>query len=131
MTVYTHDYDSRFYPAIPIVEIQVRRHANQSPIILIALVDSGADNTMIPKSHLRRLKARKSATKWLIDAMGDRHEVDLYKVAVQIGMHRPVYVDAVAAEQEEIIVGRDVLNEFVVTLNAPAHTVEIAADSEG
>ena len=130
MIVYTHDYDSRFYPAIPIVEIQVRRHANQSPIVLVALVDSGADNTMIPKSYLRRLKARKSATTWLIDAMGGRHEVDLYKIAVQIGTHRPVYVDAIAVEREEIIVGRDVLNVFVITLNAPAHTVEVAAAAD-
>lgn len=63
--------------------------------------------------------------------MGDRHEVNLYKVSVQIGTHRPVYIDAIAAEQEEIILGRDVLNEFVVTLNAPAYTVEVAADAEG
>jgi predicted aspartyl protease len=123
MIIHTHDYDSDFHPAIPVVEIQVRRHARQSPITLIALVDSGADATMIPMRYLRQLQARKSETKWLSEAMGSRQQVDLYKVAVQIGAHRPIYVDAIATEHEEIIVGRDVLNEFVVTLNAPGHTV--------
>lgn len=131
MPIYTHDYDSQFYPAIPIIEIQVRRRATQKPVILNALVDSGADATMIPIPYLRQLNARKGVAKWLTDAMGGRHKVDLYTVSVQIGSHRPIYVRAVGIEKEEIIVGRDVLNEFVVTLNAPAHTVEVGADSDG
>jgi hypothetical protein len=48
MLVYTHDYDSDYNPAMPVVEIQLRRSANYPPIHLQAIVDTGSDATMIP-----------------------------------------------------------------------------------
>jgi hypothetical protein len=66
-------------------------------------------------------------TGWLSGSAGERYQVDLYTIAVQIGEYRLIYVDAVGSERsDEVIVGRDVLNQFIVTLNAPGHVVEIA-----
>jgi len=57
---------------------------------------------------------------------GGRYEVDLYGISVQIGSHRPIYVDTVGiVRRNEVIIGRNVLNQFVVTLNAPDHVVEV------
>jgi predicted aspartyl protease len=127
MLVYTHDYDSHYQPAMPVVEIQVRRRAGQTSAMLNAVVDSGADATMIPLQTLRQLNARKVRTGWLSGSAGERYQVDLYTIAVQIGEYRLIYVDAVGSERsDEVIVGRDVLNQFIVTLNAPGHVVEIA-----
>jgi hypothetical protein len=129
MVIYTHDYDSRFNPTMPVVEIQVFLEAGQNPITLTAIVDTGADASMIPLKYLRRLKAKKRRTKWLTGTTGVREKADLYGIAIQIGRARPIFLEAIGTEQRnEVIVGRDVLNEFVVTLNAPAHTVEVAAD---
>jgi hypothetical protein len=129
MVIHTHDYDSRFNPAMPVVEIQMFLEEGQTSITLTAVVDSGADASMIPLRYLRRLKAKKRRTKWLTGTTGVRQKADLYGVAIQIGKARPIYLEAVGTEQrDEVIVGRDVLNEFVVTLNAPAYTVEVAAD---
>ena len=127
MIIHTHDYDSDYSPAMPIVEIQARRRAGQLPVTLKAVVDTGADATMIPLTTLRQLNARKGRTSWLSGAAGGRYEVDLYTIAVQIGDHRPLYVDVVGSDRlGEVIIGRDVLNQFVVTLNALASTVEVA-----
>jgi hypothetical protein len=127
MLVYTHDYDSHYQPAMPVVEIQVRRRAGQTSATLNAIVDSGADATMIPLPTLRQLNARKVRTGWLSGSAGERYQVDLYTIAVQIGEYQLIYVDAVGSERsDEVIVGRDVLNQFIVTLNAPGHVVEIA-----
>ena len=126
MAVYTHDYDAGYNPAMPIVEIQLRRSASQPPISLSAIVDTGSDATMIPLHHLRQLQARKGHRQMLSGIAGGRYEVDLYSVSVQIGNHRPIYVDVAGMSgQREAIIGRDVLNQFVVTLNAPAHVVEV------
>ena len=48
MLIHLHDYDTDYYPAIPVIEIRVRRRAGQQPLTLKAIVDSGADATMLP-----------------------------------------------------------------------------------
>lgn len=82
---------------------------------------------MIPLRYLRQLNVRKGQTKWLSGIAGGRYEVDMYLLAVQIGEQPAQYVDVVGTERrEEVIVGRDFLNQYVVTLNAPGHTVDIS-----
>lgn len=126
MLVYTHDYDSDYNPAMPVVEIQLRRSANYPSIYFQAIVDTGSDATLIPLPYLRQLQARKGRRQILSGTAGGRYEVDLYSVSVQIGSYRPIYVDAAGTVYgNEVIIGRDVLNQFVVTLNAPAHVVEV------
>ena len=109
------------------IEIQIQRRTGQPSLTLEAVVDSGADATMIPLNHLRQLQVRKGQTRWLLGTAGGRYEVDLYTVAVQIGEQPPTYIDVVGTERRnEVIVGRDLLNHYMVLLNAPAYTVEIS-----
>lgn len=127
MIIHTHDYDSSYHPPMPVIEIQIRRRSGQPPITLKAIVDSGADATMIPLRYLRQLRTRKGQTKWLAGTAGGRYEVDLYTVVVQVGQHRAVYLDVVGTERrDEVIVGRDLLNQYVVKLDALSHTVEVS-----
>lgn len=50
----------------------------------------------------------------------------MYTVAVKIGNYHPLYIDAAGTvRQDEVIIGRDVLNQFVVLLNAPGLIVEL------
>jgi len=123
--MYFHDYDSKFYPAMPVVEILIRRRTDQPPLTLTAIVDSGADASMIPIHHLRSLKARKSRIRWLTSPVGTRIEVPIYALLIQIGSLRPIYSEVVGTQGEEIIIGRDILNQFVVTLDAPGLVVRI------
>jgi len=46
MIVHSHEYDFGYNPAMPVIEIQTRRRANQPAITLTAIVDSGADATL-------------------------------------------------------------------------------------
>ena len=127
MIVHTHDYDSSYHPAMPIIEIQIRRRAGQPPLTLKAVVDSGADATMIPLRYLRQLRVRKGQTKWLCGTAGGRYEVDMYALAVRIGQQPARYLDVIGTEnRDEVIVGRDFLNQYVVTLNALGYTVDIS-----
>jgi predicted aspartyl protease len=127
MLIHLHNYDTDYYPAMPVIEIRVRRRAGQQPLTLKAIVDSGADATMLPLSLMQQLRVRKSGAGLLSSTTNSSYEVDLYTVAVQIGDARPIYVEAIGSTQRnEVIVGRDVLNQFVTTLNAPANVVEIA-----
>lgn len=127
MIVHSHEYNTDFYPALPEIEIQVRRRVAEEAVMLTAIVDSGADATMMPMRVLQQLKARKLDTVWLQGVAGGRYQVDLYALAVQIGDYRPIYVDVVGSERgNEIIVGRDFLNHFAVMLNGLAGIVEVS-----
>ena len=127
MIVHTHDYDSSYHPAMPVIEIRIQRRASQSPLTLKAVVDSGADATMIPLRYLHQLRVRKGQTMWLSGTAGGRYEVDIYTLAIRIGQQPVRYLDVVGTEnRDEVIVGRDLLNQYVVTLNAPGHAVDIS-----
>jgi hypothetical protein len=60
--------------------------------------------------------------------LGESQVADIYLVSLRIGSHLLGAVRVVAGlEGEEIILGRNVLNQLVVTLNGLASTVEIFA----
>jgi predicted aspartyl protease len=127
MTAAVFDYDSTYQPPAPIVEIEIDGyHASFGSRRLWAMVDSGADATMIPLEFLNVVGATYQETLWMHSVSGVRIEVDLYLVAVRIGANlvRGVHVVAVPAGSEALI-GRDVLNLLVLTLDGPAAIVSV------
>ena len=95
--------------------------------MLTAIVDSGADSTMIPKAILNQLHVQQVKTAWMTGVAGERMAVNLYWVFVQFGDFRPVYTEVIGVHhRDEVIVGRDIINQFSVLLNGPAHTIEIS-----
>jgi predicted aspartyl protease len=93
-----------------------------------AIIDSGADATMIPMHYLKAIGAKASEKKWMRGVAGGRYRVGLYPVFLQLGNHK-LYISAVGDPlNDEVIVGRDVLNQLVMTLNGLASVVEIKAD---
>jgi hypothetical protein len=126
--IYTYDYDSNYDPAMPVVDIEIGRALAKTTLALTALVDSGADATMVPMSYLRQIQSRRSRKKWMLGATRGRMLVDLYLISLQIGPFTQAHLEVVGdTENGEVIVGRDVLNHLVVNLNGPANSVEIVA----
>ena len=124
--MYIHDYDPAYYPAIPVVMLGIGLIRNDIPLTIVGLVDSGADATMIPVSYLQELGALPDEEKWLKSVTGERVMVELYPVFLQIGDYG-LYTSVIGDETgNEVIVGRDVLNQFIVTLNGLASVVEIS-----
>jgi predicted aspartyl protease len=123
------DYDSGYYgPARPIAEVSISSLDNDGTVSgVIALLDSGADATMIPLRLLKRIGAEKVDQRRMSDASNLSYLVDIYEVVVQIGIFTMPQVYAVAdRNNSEVTIGRDVLNHLVVTLNGLAYTVEIS-----
>lgn len=57
---------------------------------------------------------------------GQGQEVQLFLIVIQIGPFTATGIEAIAiADNEEPIIGRDVLNQFIVTLNGPAEVLEL------
>jgi hypothetical protein len=125
--LYSFDYDTSYFPSIPVVEIELRDGKDSPGVSLRAIVDSGADATIIPVHYLQQLHARKGKKAWLRGTAQQRIQVERYWVWLQIGGHAPFYIQAVGDTQsEEAILGRDILNQMIVTLNGLASVVEIS-----
>jgi len=125
--VYTYDYDVQYRPALPIVEISIWADhvGEESQLTLIALVDSGADATMLPLRYLRQLGASKGDRQIMRDASGLSYRVDSYLINMRFaGQQLQLHVLSDRNNSQPLI-GRDVLNYFIVTLNGLAYTVEI------
>ena len=130
MKIISFEYDTDYEPSAPFVEIEVdgydQRLGRQT---IKAMLDSGADASFIPVPLLNSVGASYKETRWMRGAIGTRTEVDLYLVAIRIGTTwvRGLHVIGAPATDEAVI-GRDVLNELVVTLNGPAQATEIQVE---
>ena len=127
--MHTFSYSAVYIPSAPMVEIMLSSPHNPhgKGIYLSALIDSGADATLLPIDLLRKVQARVVESVNLIGITGARTTVDLYHVVIQIGPHKFRSIKAVAQQiGAEPIIGRDVLNHLVVTLNGLAGMTEIA-----
>ena len=122
MILYSSEYDPAYEPPAPILELTIRKTGRSAAeVTILALIDSGADATMIPITELQTIEARYVETRQMRGVTGMAYPVDLYLITVQIGPHAIPAVRAIAAAPDgEIIVGRDVLNQLVLTLNGPA-----------
>jgi predicted aspartyl protease len=93
---------------------------------LTALLDTGADATVVPLRHIRPLGAELSDRRYLRGLWGNRRAVERYLLDVEVAGLRLPSIEVVADDtDEEIIVGRDVLNRLRITLDGPAGTLEV------
>jgi predicted aspartyl protease len=124
------DYDNSYVPAMP-VAIATILHPDhpEAAIRCTALIDTGADGTMLPADLLQNLEAPlvgDATMRWVI---GAGEIVDIYLVQVRIGSYDVGGVRAVALPSgSEAILGRDVLNQLILTLNGLANVVGVSND---
>ncbi len=127
--IYSYGYSRVYLPEMPVVEVELSRPGHNEPAITaMALVDSGSDGTMIPIEALTKIGARYAGQARVRSVLGDSQLVNLYLVSLRIAAHQLNAVQVIAnSETEEFILGRDVLNQLIVTLDGLASTTEIAA----
>jgi predicted aspartyl protease len=124
--VYSYDYDSSYIPAMPIVELQIGRPEAEPAFDLLAIIDTGADATIIPVAILEQIGARKIGKTWMRGTTGNRIRVQLYAIAIAVGPHTQAWLEVVGDTlSDEVILGRDILNHLTTILNGPAHTTQI------
>ncbi len=127
--IFTYSYDTTYNPAMPMVEVTIGRAMSKPALSLSAIVDSGADATLVPASYLHQIHARHSRRAWMRGTAGGRILVDLYAISLRLSQFTQAHLEVVAdTENDELILGRDVLNHLSITLNGPANAVEIAID---
>jgi predicted aspartyl protease len=121
-------YDAGYEPAAPVFAIGLGPSGKEEiKQEVTALIDTGADVTMIPAQILLRAGGQPVEQGLLRGILGESVVINLYLVAVHIGGITVHGVRAAATkDSRESILGRDVLNQLELTLNGPAQELWVA-----
>lgn len=123
MTRYLFEYSRQHDPAAPIIEVVIKSGIGTTDPVS-AFIDSGADGTMIPLALLQGINARYADKRILSGVTGEPTIIGLYPVLLQIG-ENTIYGIEAAGYGDEVILGRDVLNQIRLVLDGPALAIEI------
>jgi predicted aspartyl protease len=93
---------------------------------LPAILDTGADGTLIPLRYLKEIGATRTFETGLRSQWGERRVVYLYMVNLRIDRIDLSGVFVVGDDQsEEIVIGRNILNQFKIIFDGPNETTQV------
>jgi len=121
-----YPYDTTYDPPLPVCSVALKSPATGKCVTLTAVVDTGADATIVPLQYLQQIDARRAYEARLRSQWGERRNVFLYLVELQIG---EVSLPGIYAVGDElgggVVLGRDVLNRLRLLLDGPAEMMEL------
>jgi predicted aspartyl protease len=126
--IFTQEYNRRdFSPPMPVLDVGVSKPGADVPVRIIeAIIDTGADGTLLPRDILKHAGAPYIDRVHLVSITGERRPVDLYVVTLHLGERRVHGVQAVALPAgATAILGRDVLNQLRLHLDGLAGATEV------
>ena len=122
----TIPYSADYEPPCPVLALRLTSPRGGAGVALAAVVDTGADITLIPEPVARALELPVTSQIRLAGVTGAAEGADVCAAALDLA-GKSLLVE-VAAFGEETIVGRDVLKRFVLQLDGPAALLEIVGD---
>lgn len=117
----TQSYSREHYPPAPVFDIYLAAPDSynwQGPFP--ALLDSGADMTIVPMSFIAALRVPAIDEVALTSQWRDRHVMRLFQVDLKIADQLLPAIDVVSDRwNKEILLGRNVLNRLDLHLEGP------------
>jgi len=105
------------------VDLTLRAH-NQA-----ALVDTGADQTVVPARLVTDLRLVERDAVEVRGYDGTARTLSTYLVRLQVRDLPPIDVEVIASSDvPNVVLGRDVLNRYTITLDGPAGRLTVSDD---
>jgi predicted aspartyl protease len=121
-------YDTSTQPPAPFIEFDVvspQDSTQQRPAQ--GLLDTGAEVSVLPVEILTALQIPKASSMSVESWDGSPTPVTTYIVTLGIADAHLDSIEVVAAQMPYAVLGRDVLNHFILTLNGKDLTFELRA----
>ena len=121
----TFPFDQTYTPPAPVINIRLSTPEwDLSTESVQALIDTGADGTVIPMRYLHEIRAAIGDYGGMRSQWGEVRTVNLYLVDIEIpfGILPGIWVVG-DSRGNEIILGRNVLNLLHFDINGPAQTI--------
>ena len=119
-------YSADYEPPCPVLTLRLASPLGGAPGVgLVAVVDTGADMTLVPERVARVLGLPVVSHIRVVGVTGTAEGADVFAAAIELAGW-DLLVEVVAFG-EETIVGRDLLNRLVLRLDGPGQLLEIGA----
>lgn len=119
-------YDRTFNPPAPVVDVIVANAvATNKRSVLRGKMDTGADITVIPEGLVGPLGVSPKGRAWTRGYDGTYAQRPVYYVRITLeGLIIPT-VRCIAANRSDVLLGRNVLNRFLIILDGKNLTFEV------
>ncbi|MBI4641764.1 MAG: retroviral-like aspartic protease family protein [Candidatus Tectomicrobia bacterium] len=119
-------YDTSFSPPAPVADVTVVHPiTGVSSGVLGGKLDSGADVTVIPERLMVLLGLTPKGRIWTRGYDGTYSRRPLYYVRLMVEGFDLLAVRCIAADRTDVLLGRNVLNRFIITLDGKNLTFEL------
>jgi predicted aspartyl protease len=111
------DYDDGYEPPAPILPLRIADPSGAIDCAVPGFVDSGADCTLIPATLAQQLRLPVVGQLEIVGVGGGRGIAPIHAASVQVAGTN--FLTRLVAFEDEVILGRDLLNRIVLLLDGP------------
>jgi predicted aspartyl protease len=114
-----YNFLTSYSPPAPTLPVAIREPENGVLTLeMTAIIDTGADGTIVPAIYLRGLEMYKSHTTNMRSHWGESRRVSVYLVDLDVAGEVLPGVEVVADERSrEILLDRNILNRLILLLD--------------
>lgn len=120
-------YAASLDPPAPMVPVRIASPVGDEAVMLPMLVDTGADCTLVPASIVRQLGLPQIDIIGVTGVGGAGKRAAVHAASVELAGLR--VLARIVAFADEAILGRDILNQVVMTLDGPGLAMSVVARS--
>lgn len=123
----SYAYLSTYYPLVPTLKITLGYPEESLKLgPLTAIIDTGADGTLIPQAYIDQLGAPFVDDIRIRSHWGEWRNIQIFTLDIGIGSLRLPAIEVLGDESgDEIVLGRNLLNKLHLLLHGPEGQVEM------